>query len=64
MVEGDVDAIAVCGTNLATLALAEKLEPELDIPIVGINATLLWYALRENGITAPLLGSSRLLQAF
>lgn len=59
-----IEAIAVCGTNLASLTLAEKLEPELNIPIVGINAALLWYALRENGITAPLLGASRLLRDF
>jgi maleate isomerase len=62
LIEGGVDAIAICGTNLASLALAEKLEPELGIPIVGINSALLWYALRENGITAPLLGASRLLR--
>jgi maleate isomerase len=64
LAEKGVDAIVVCGTNLASLALAEKLESELDLPIVGINPALLWYALRENGITAPLLGASRLLRNF
>ena len=39
-------------------------ESEFDLPIVGINPALLWYALRENGITAPLLGASRLLRNF
>ncbi len=60
----DIDAIVVCGTNLASLALAEKLEQKLDIPIIGINPALLWYALRENGISAPLLGASRLFREF
>lgn len=59
-----VDAIAVSGTNFASMALAERLEPELGIPIVGINPALLWFALRENGIDAPLAGASRLLREF
>ena len=58
------DAIVVSGTNLSSLALAERLEPELGIPIVGSNQTILWYSLRENGITAPLTGASRLLRDF
>jgi maleate isomerase len=64
LAQGDIDAIVICGTNLASLDLAENLEQKLEIPIIGINPTLLWYALRENGITAPLLGASRLLREF
>ena len=60
----EVDAIVVCGTNLSSLELAEKLEPELGIPIIGINPAILWYALRENGFTEPLQGASRLLREF
>lgn len=59
-----VDAIVQCGTNLSGLDLAERLEPEIGVPILGINATTLWYALRENGIAAPLEGCSRLLREF
>lgn len=58
------DAIVQCGTNFSSVALAETLEPELGIPIIGINATTLWYALRENGISVPLQGASRLLREF
>ncbi len=59
-----LDAIVLCGTNMSSLALAEKLEPELGLPIVGINPALIWYAVREAGIRAPLSGSSRLLLEF
>ena len=61
---GGIDAIVQCGTNMSSLALAERLEPEIGVPLIGINAATLWYALRENGITAPLTGGSRLLREF
>jgi maleate isomerase len=64
LIQENIDAIVICGTNLASLALAEKLEQELGIPIIGINPALLWYALRENGISAQLQGASRLLREF
>ena len=47
-----------------TTAVTEKLEPQLGIPISGINATILWYALRENGFTTPVLHAGRLLRDF
>lgn len=59
----NLDAIVQCGTNMSFSDLAERLEPRLDIPLVGINAALLWYALRENGITAAIGGAGTLLRA-
>jgi len=59
-----LDAVVQCGTNMSMTAVAEKLEPRLGIPIFGINATLLWYALRENGFTSPLLHAGRLSREF
>lgn len=56
------EAIVQCGTNLSSLSLAERLEPKIGVPIVGINAATLWYLLREIGIDAPLVGSTRLLR--
>lgn len=53
-----------CGTNLSLLDVAERLEPQIGIPILGINATTFWYALRENGFDTPLLQSTRLLREF
>ncbi len=59
-----LDAIVQCGTNMSMTATAEALEPKIGIPILGINATLLWYALRETGIQTPVLGAGRLLREF
>eukprot|EP00435_Cladocopium_sp_Y103_P032715 s230_g8.t1 len=42
-----VDAIVQCGTNLSMVALADRLEQELDIPIIAINVACLWFAMRE-----------------
>jgi len=59
-----LDAVVQCGTNLSLLEVTEKLEPMLGIPILGINAVLFWYALRENGFTDPLAGGGRLMREF
>lgn len=59
-----LDAIVQCGTNMSLLDVTEKLEPVLGIPILGVNAVLFWYALRENGFNDPLRGGGRLLREF
>lgn len=59
-----LDAIVQCGTNLSLLQVTEKLEPVIGIPILGANAVLFWYALRENGFDAPLISAGRLLREF
>ena len=59
-----LDAVVQCGTNMGMTAVAEKLEPRIGIPILGINATLLWYALRESGIQTPVHHAGRLLREF
>lgn len=60
--ENRLDAVVQCGTNMSLVDVAERLEPRIGIPILGINAVTFWYALRENGITAPLARSGRLLR--
>lgn len=59
-----LDAVVQCGTNMGMVAVAERLEPKIGIPILGINATLLWYALRETGIATPVRHAGRLLREF
>jgi maleate isomerase len=59
-----LDAVVQCGTNMSLLSVTEKLESVLGIPILGINAVLLWYALRENGIVDALHGAGRLFRDF
>lgn len=60
--DNKLDAIVQCGTNMGMIDVAEKIEPKIGIPILGINPTLLWYALRQQGIRAPLAGGGRLLR--
>jgi maleate isomerase len=52
------------GTNMSMVHISEKLESEIGIPILGINAVTFWYALRENGFLNPLQNASRLLREF
>lgn len=59
-----LDAIVQCGTNMSLNAVLERLEPVVGIPIIGVNAAIFWYALRENGFRAPLQGGGRLLREF
>jgi maleate isomerase len=62
--ENNLDAIVQCGTNMSMSQLAEKLERKIVIPILGINATTFWYALRETGFKGALVGAGRLLREF
>jgi maleate isomerase len=49
---------------MSSIAVTERLEPVIGIPILGINTVTFWYALRENGFHSPLAGGGRLLQEF
>ncbi|CAE8612578.1 unnamed protein product [Polarella glacialis] len=57
-----IDAIVQCGTNLAMVPLADRLERELGIPIIAINVACLWFGMREAGIDAKLQGCTRLFR--
>lgn len=58
----DLDAVVQCGTNMSMIQVVERLEPQLDLPILGINAVTFWYALREMGIASPLQSAGRLFR--
>jgi maleate isomerase len=60
----NLDAIVQCGTNMSLIDVAERMEPVVGIPVLGINAATFWYALRENGFDGPLEGAGRLLREF
>lgn len=62
--ENKLDAIVQCGTNMSLVQVTTKLEPQIGIPILDIDAVTFWYALRENGIDAPLNAAGRLFQEF
>ena len=59
-----LDAVVQCDTNTSLMQVSERLEPGLGLPILGANAALLWYALRENGFAEPLRGAGLLLREF
>jgi 3-(3-hydroxy-phenyl)propionate hydroxylase len=59
-----VQAVVQCGTNLSCVGLMDRLEAELGVAMVPINAATLWFALRENGINAPIPGACRLCREF
>ena len=56
------EKVVQCDTNMSLCQLSEKLEPQLEIPILGINAVVLWYALRENGFATSVDGAGMLLR--
>jgi len=57
-----LDAVVQCGTNMSFIDVAERLEPRLGLPLLGINAVTFWHALRQQGIAAPLRAGSRVLR--
>jgi len=59
-----IDAVVQCGTGMSMVNIIDRLEARTGVPIVAINPTTLWYALRENGFDRPLLGAGRLLREF
>lgn len=59
-----LDAVVQCGTGMSMLNVIDRLEARTGVPIVAINPTTLWYALRENGFGLPLHGAGRLLREF
>ena len=60
----EIHAVVQCGTGMSMLNIIDGLEARTGVPIVAINPTVLWYALRENGFSQPLLGAGRLLREF
>lgn len=57
-----LDAVVQCGTNMSLIDVAERVEPVIGIPILGINAVTFWYALRQHGFDQRLSGAGRLFR--
>ena len=60
----DIEAIVAFGANLPFARLADEAERWLDKPVLQINATTYWHALRSNGITDKIYGYGSLLARF
>ena len=58
------EAIIQCGTNLNMIRLADEADRWLGKPVLAINATIWWMALRDNGITDQLQGFGRMLRDY
>ncbi|MCL9781595.1 hypothetical protein M9194_09170 [Vibrio sp. S4M6] len=57
-----LDAIVQCGTNMSFVNLAEQFESSIGVPLLSINAVVLWHALRSNGILDKLINASRIFR--
>lgn len=60
----DVDALVQVGTNLSMVRLAAAAELWLDKPVIAINTSTYWQALRQAGIDDKIQGFGRLLSEF
>ena len=59
---GSVDAIFFQGARLDPLAVIERLEDELGIPVVASNPAMLWRTASELGLRYEIPGVGRLLR--
>ncbi|MEM7318979.1 MAG: hypothetical protein AAF408_08145 [Pseudomonadota bacterium] len=59
----DCDVILQVGTALPVVAMLAELEAAHGRPIVACNAAVYWQTLRSIGITDPIPGFGRLLEA-
>lgn len=60
----DVDALVQVGTNLAAIKLCAAAEQFFAKPVLAINATTYWDALRRSGIQDRVHGYGSLLERF
>lgn len=58
----DIDAIVQVGTNLSMVRLADEAERWLGMPVLAINPTVLWHALRTSGMMDRVEGAGTLLR--
>jgi maleate cis-trans isomerase len=57
----DVDAVCLLATDVQTFPIIEKLERELDRPVLSSNQALLWASLRALEVREQMHGLGKLL---
>ena len=62
LADAGVEAIVQVGTDLAMVRLADEAERWLGLPVIAVNAALLWHALRACGVADQLRGAGMLLR--
>lgn len=50
----EADAVMVFGTNLSFLSMIGRAERELGKPVLATNQCILWWCLRELGLSEPV----------
>jgi maleate isomerase len=58
----NADAVCLLATDVQTFSIIEKLERELDRPVLSSNQALLWASLRALGVSEQVHGLGKLLQ--
>ena len=58
------EAVVQVGNNLVTARLADEAERWTGVPVIAINAALLWHGLRKAGINDQVRGFGTLLRDF
>jgi maleate isomerase len=61
LIETKPAAVVQFGANLPAAYVAAEMEARYDVPVLAINTTTYWHALRENGIPDRIAGFGRLL---
>jgi maleate isomerase len=57
------DGVIIASTNLPTLAVAGRLERDLEVPVVTSNQSILWWCLNSVGISTSDIALGRLMTA-
>jgi maleate isomerase len=60
----DVEALLQLGTALPAVAVSAEAEREMGKPVLAVNATTYWDALRRSGIEDRVRGFGRVLEEF
>lgn len=60
--EARVEAIVQVGTDLVMTRLADEAERWLGLPVIAVNAAILWQALRTRGLPDQIRGFGALLR--
>ena len=64
LVAAGAEAVVQVGNNLVTARLADEAERWIGVPVIAINAALLWHGLRKAGIKDQVRGFGTLLRDF
>jgi maleate isomerase len=64
LVTAAAEAVVQVGNNLVTARLADEAERWTGVPVIAINAALLWHGLRKAGIGDQGRGFGSLLRDF